>query len=243
MNKKDINVTPATNASLSVTVGDVIADSQDNKATIVYIDYVGDIVVAVDGSEATNISFNVLAGGEYQQVVGDQVMGYYVPIADVSPDIGYQRMPRESINVVKGTREGIKVVKATISLVVCDKIVDNRGKIFEVAYIDYARENIIAVSIGNIISGSRATVIRFDTIACGGYLKVIQQIMELENIVVILIALLSILLLGLIVLKQNLGALVGGNFLIAWLLWLHLIHPVSLHTYWVVKPILRVWFF
>ncbi len=82
-------------------------------------------------------------------------------------------MPRESINVVKGTREGIKVVKANISLVVCDKIVDNRGKIFEVAYIDYARENIIAVSIGNIISGSRATVIRFDTIACGGYLKVV----------------------------------------------------------------------
>ncbi len=69
MNKKDINVTPATNASLSVTVGDVIADSQDNKATIVYIDYVGDIVVAVDGSEAANISFDVLAGGEYQQVI------------------------------------------------------------------------------------------------------------------------------------------------------------------------------
>ncbi len=73
-------------------------------------------------------------------------------------------MPRESINVVK----------ATISLGIGDKIVDNLGEIFEVAYIDYARENIIAVSIGNIISGSRATVIRFDTIACGGYLKVTQ---------------------------------------------------------------------
>ncbi len=69
MKKVDINVTPATNASLSVNVGDVIADSQDNKATIVYIDYIGDIVVAVDGSEATNISFDVLAGGEYQQVI------------------------------------------------------------------------------------------------------------------------------------------------------------------------------
>ncbi len=69
MKKVDINVTPATNASLSVVVGDVIADSQDNKATIVYIDYIGDIVVAVDGSEATNISFDVLAGGEYQQVI------------------------------------------------------------------------------------------------------------------------------------------------------------------------------
>ncbi len=72
MNKVDINVTAATNASLSVTVGDVIADSKDNKATIVYIDYVEQIVVVVvDGSEATNISFVVLAGGEYQQVVGD----------------------------------------------------------------------------------------------------------------------------------------------------------------------------
>ncbi len=71
MNKVDINVTAATNASLSVNVGDVIADSQDNKSTIVYIDYVGQIVVAVEGSEANNISFDVLAGGEYQQVVGD----------------------------------------------------------------------------------------------------------------------------------------------------------------------------
>ncbi len=71
MNKVDINVTAATNASLSVTVGDVIADSQDNKSTIVYIDYVGQIVVAIDGSVANNIAFDVLAGGEYQQVVGD----------------------------------------------------------------------------------------------------------------------------------------------------------------------------
>ncbi len=71
MNKVDINVTAATNASLSVNVGDVIADSQDNKSTIVYIDYTGQIVVAIDGSVASNIAFDVLAGGEYQQVVGD----------------------------------------------------------------------------------------------------------------------------------------------------------------------------
>ncbi len=71
MNKVDINVTAATNASLSVTVGDMIADSQDNKSTIVYIDYTGQIVVAIDGSVANNIAFDVLAGGEYQQVVGD----------------------------------------------------------------------------------------------------------------------------------------------------------------------------
>ncbi len=69
MKKVDINVTPATNASLSVTVGDVIVDSQDNKATIVYIDYVADIVVADAGGDATTISFDVIVGGEYQQVV------------------------------------------------------------------------------------------------------------------------------------------------------------------------------
>ncbi len=70
-------------------------------------------------------------------------------------------MPRESINVVK----------ATISLVVGDKIVDNLGKILEVAYIDYARENIIVVSIGDIVSGSRASVLTFDIVACN-YKKV-----------------------------------------------------------------------
>ncbi len=208
MNKKDINVTEATLASLSIANGDEIVDSQDNKYNVLYIDYFRESVVCGFDGTARIVSFDVIAGGEYQQVVGDQIVGYYVPIADVSPDtspdIGYQRMPRESINVVKGTREGIKVVKATISLVVCDKIVDNRGKIFEVAYIDYARENIIAVSIGNIISGSRATVIRFDTIACGGYLKVV---------------------------RQNLGAFAGINYPVTWLLWSHLIQSVGLHTY------------
>ncbi len=71
MNKVDINVTAATNASLSIVVGDVIADSQDNKFTVVYIDCVGQIVVVVGGSVSNNIAFDVLAGGEYQQVVGD----------------------------------------------------------------------------------------------------------------------------------------------------------------------------
>ncbi len=71
MNKVDINVTAATNASLSIVIGDVIADSKDNKSTVVYIDYLGQIVVVVNGSESANISFVVLAGGEYQQVVGD----------------------------------------------------------------------------------------------------------------------------------------------------------------------------
>ncbi len=70
-------------------------------------------------------------------------------------------MPRESINNVK----------ATISLVVGDKIVDNLGKIFEVAYIDYARENIIVVTIGDIVAGSRASVLTFGIVACN-YQKV-----------------------------------------------------------------------
>ncbi len=72
-------------------------------------------------------------------------------------------MPRESINNVK----------ATISLVVGDKIVDNLGKIFEVAYIDYARENIIVVTIGDIVAGSRASVLTFGIVACN-YQKVTQ---------------------------------------------------------------------
>ncbi len=39
------------------------------------------------------------------------------------------------------------------------------------------------------------------------------------------------------------GALVGGNFLIAWLLWLHSIRLVSLHTYWLGIVSLRAGFF
>ncbi len=70
-------------------------------------------------------------------------------------------MPRESINNVK----------ATISLVVGDNIVDNLGKIYEVAYIDYARENIIVVTIGDIVAGSRASVLTFAIVACN-YQKV-----------------------------------------------------------------------
>ncbi len=103
-------------------------------------------------------------------------MGYYVPIADVSPDtspdIGYQRMSRESIINVK----------ATISLVVGDKIVDNLGKIFEIAYIDYARENIIVVPIDDIAFGNRATVLTFGIVACN-YQKVTQQVMDKESII------------------------------------------------------------
>ncbi len=165
MKKVDINVTPATNASLSVTVGDVIADSQDNKATIVYIDYVGDIVVAVDGSEATNISFDVLAGGEYQQVIENQIVLIFLLLL-------LQVMPRQSINVVK----------ANISLIVGDNIVDNLGNIFEVAYIDYARENIIVVPDDDTVSGNRASVLTFGIVACN-YKKVIEdQIVIAKNI-------------------------------------------------------------
>ncbi len=71
-------------------------------------------------------------------------------------------MPRESINVVK----------ATISLGVGDKIVDNLGNIFEIAYIDYARENIIVIPIDDITFGSRASVLTFCIVACN-YKKVI----------------------------------------------------------------------
>ncbi len=70
-------------------------------------------------------------------------------------------------------RENIGIVKANISLVVGDNIVDNIGKIFEVAYIDYARENIIVVPIDDIAFGSRATVLSFGIVACN-YQKVTQ---------------------------------------------------------------------
>ncbi len=70
-------------------------------------------------------------------------------------------------------RESIKVVKATISLVVGSVIADNLGKIYEVAYIDYARENIIVVPIGDIAFGTRSIVLTFDIVACN-YQKVIQ---------------------------------------------------------------------
>ncbi len=71
-------------------------------------------------------------------------------------------MPRQSINVVK----------ANISLIVGDNIVDNLGNIFEVAYIDYARENIIVVTIGDIVAGNRASVLTFGIVACN-YQKVV----------------------------------------------------------------------
>ncbi len=70
-------------------------------------------------------------------------------------------MPRQSINVVK----------ANISLIVGDNIVDNLGNIFEVAYIDYARENIIVVPDDDTVSGNRASVLTFGIVACN-YKKV-----------------------------------------------------------------------
>ncbi len=87
-------------------------------------------------------------------------MGYY----DV-------KVPRESISVVKVPRESISVVKATISLIVGDKIVNNLGETFEVAYIDYARENIIVVP-DDTVSGNRASVLTFGIVACN-YQKVV----------------------------------------------------------------------
>ncbi len=67
MNKKDINVTEATHASVSLVAGDEIADSQDNKETVIYIDNILGNVIA--GTSV--IAFSDIASGEYQQVVGD----------------------------------------------------------------------------------------------------------------------------------------------------------------------------
>ncbi len=80
-------------------------------------------------------------------------------------------MPEKDINDVKVPREGISAIKATISIVVGDKIVDNLGNIFEIAYIDYARENIIVVPDDDTVSGNRASVLTFCIVACN-YQKV-----------------------------------------------------------------------
>ncbi len=230
MKKVDINVTEATMASLSIVVGDVIADKNDDKYNILYIDYTGESVVCGYENTALILSFDVIAGGEYQQVVGDQCV------------------PEKDINDVKVPKEGISAVKASISLIAGDYIIDNTGTIEEVSYIDYTHHIVVAIAVecetvvGDLSSRSRASIISFDTIV-SDYEKVTQQVMELENIVVILIALLSILLLGLIVLKQNLGAFAGLNYPVTWLLWLHLIHSLSLHTYWMGIVSLRAGFF
>ncbi len=71
MNKKDIDFTEKTAATISLTVGDEVVDKNDNKATVFYIDYIDKcVVVGSDGDSAT-VSFEVIAGGDYQQVVGD----------------------------------------------------------------------------------------------------------------------------------------------------------------------------
>ncbi len=69
MKKVDINVTEATMASLSIVVGDVIADKNDDKYNILYIDYTGESVVCGYDNTALILSFDVIAGGEYQKVL------------------------------------------------------------------------------------------------------------------------------------------------------------------------------
>ncbi len=69
MNKVDINVTEATPASISVKFGDVIVDANDDKYDILYIDYTGESVVCGFDNTALILSFDVIAGGEYQKVL------------------------------------------------------------------------------------------------------------------------------------------------------------------------------
>ncbi len=69
--------------------------------------------------------------------------------------------------------ENIGFVSANISLVVGDDIADRAGNIYEVAYIDYARENIIVINFGGDVSDNRASVLKFGVVACS-YLKVTE---------------------------------------------------------------------
>ncbi len=71
MNKKDIDFTEAKQATISLVVGDEIVDKNDNKATVFYIDYIGKCVVVGSEGDSATVSFDVIAGGDYQQVVGD----------------------------------------------------------------------------------------------------------------------------------------------------------------------------
>ncbi len=71
MNKTDIDYTEPKQATISLVVGDEVVDKNDNKATVFYIDYYDEcVVLGSDGNSAT-VSFNIIAGGDYQQVVGD----------------------------------------------------------------------------------------------------------------------------------------------------------------------------
>ncbi len=71
MNKTDIDFTEAKQATISLVVGDEVVDKNDNKAMVLYIDYYDEcVVLGSDGNSAT-VAFSLIAGGDYQQVVGD----------------------------------------------------------------------------------------------------------------------------------------------------------------------------
>ncbi len=65
MNKVDINVTEATPAKITIDVGDEIADHNDNKFKVLYIDFHYLNVVVNDRV----IAFDAIASGEYQKVL------------------------------------------------------------------------------------------------------------------------------------------------------------------------------
>ncbi len=67
MNKVDINVTEATPARITIDVGDEIADHNDNKFKVLYIDFHYLNVVVNDRV----IAFDAIASGEYQRVIED----------------------------------------------------------------------------------------------------------------------------------------------------------------------------
>ncbi len=71
MNKVDINVTKSTEATISLIVGDVIVDSEDNKAEVFYIDYNNKRVIVGSNGNSAIVPFDVIAGGDYQQVIED----------------------------------------------------------------------------------------------------------------------------------------------------------------------------
>ncbi len=71
MNKKDIDFTEAKQATISLVVGDEVVNKNDNKAKVLYIDYYDECIVFGSNGKSETVSFSIIAGGDYQQVVGD----------------------------------------------------------------------------------------------------------------------------------------------------------------------------
>ncbi len=153
MNKTDIDYTEPKQATISLVVGDEVVDKNDNKATVFYIDYYDEcVVLGSDGNSAT-VSFNIIAGGDYQQVVGDQIVLVFLLLL---------------LQIVD--KESIIFALSSISLAVGDEIVDIVDDKYKIAYIDYNCGMVVLNGNG----GSDASVLNFNYVA-RNFKRVVRQ--------------------------------------------------------------------